>query len=76
MGAMGGKDVARPGQLIDPAVGDVDSEIRQLLAAHPFVTITEQADYIVTTKPDFPLDLALVDVGGDPQRRVGCRYLP
>jgi hypothetical protein len=47
---------------IDPAVGDVEAEIRQLLAAHPFVTIAEPADYMVTTQPDFPLDLVLVDL--------------
>jgi hypothetical protein len=52
---------------IDPAVGDVEAEIRQLLAARPFVTITEPADYMVTTQPDFPLDLALVDLRQQPE---------
>jgi hypothetical protein len=47
---------------IDPQVGDQDAEIRQLLAAHTFVRIAEPADYLITTKPDFPLDITLVDL--------------
>ena len=48
---------------IDPDLGEPEAaEIRQLLAAYPFVRIGEPADYFVTTQPDFPLDLALVDM--------------
>ncbi len=47
---------------IDPGVGEQEAEIRQMLARHPFVRIGEPADYLVTTQPDFPLDVALVDL--------------
>ena len=47
---------------IDPGVGDQEAAIRQLLGAYPFVQIAEPADYLVTTKPDFPLDIALTDL--------------
>jgi hypothetical protein len=47
---------------IDPAVGEQEAEIRQLLAAHPFVRVAEPADYLVTTAADFPLDITLVDL--------------
>lgn len=47
---------------IDPGVGEQEAELRQLLAAYPFVRIGEPADYLLTTQPDFPLDIALVDL--------------
>lgn len=47
---------------IDPAVGEQEAEIRQLLAPHSFVRIAEPADYLVTNKADFPLDFMLVDL--------------
>lgn len=65
--------VAARGQLgivrvrIDPGVGEQAAEIRGLLAAHPFVRIGEPADYLVTTKPDFPLDIILYDLGHPPE---------
>lgn len=47
---------------IDPQVGEQEAEIRQLLGAYPFVRIGEPADYLIATKPDFPLDISLVDL--------------
>ncbi|HUE78977.1 MAG TPA: serine protease [Sphingomicrobium sp.] len=47
---------------IDPGVGEQEAELRQLLAAYPFVRIGGPADYLLTTLPDFPLDIALVDL--------------
>lgn len=47
---------------IDPDVGEQEAEIRQLLGAYPFVQIGEPADYLITTKPDFPLDISLIDL--------------
>ena len=47
---------------IDPGVGEQEPEIRQMLARHAFVQIGEPADYLVTTQPDFPLDLSVVDL--------------
>ena len=51
---------------IDPAVGEQEAEIRQLLAAHAFVRIGEPADYLITTKPDFPLDIVVSDLRQPP----------
>lgn len=53
---------------VDPALGEQDPEIRQLLGAYPFVRIAEPADYLVTTPPDFPLDVTLVDLRQPPQQ--------
>lgn len=47
---------------IDPAVGEQEAEIRKLLGTYAFVRIGEPADYLVTTQPDFPLDITLVDL--------------
>ena len=47
---------------IDRQVGEQEAEIRQLLGAYPFVRIGEPADYLITTKPDFPLDISLLDL--------------
>lgn len=47
---------------IDPGTGEQEAEIRKLLGAYPFVKVGEPADYLITTKPDFPLDIALVDL--------------
>jgi hypothetical protein len=47
---------------IDRGVGEQEAEIRQMLARHAFVQIGEPADYLVTTQPDFPLDLSVVDL--------------
>ena len=52
---------------IDPGVGEQEPEIRQMLARHPFVRIGEPADYLVTTQPDFPLDIALADLRHPPE---------
>ncbi|GLR47084.1 hypothetical protein GCM10007925_07950 [Sphingomonas astaxanthinifaciens DSM 22298] len=53
---------------IDPGVGEEAAEILSLLGNFPFVTVGEPADYLVTTKPDFPLDLELVDLRDPPDR--------
>ena len=47
---------------IDPGIGEQDAEIRRMLSAHSFVRIAEPADYLVTTRPDFPLDVILADL--------------
>ena len=48
--------------MVDPAVGEQEAEIRKLLGALPFVQSGEPADYLITTKPDFPLDILLYDL--------------
>jgi hypothetical protein len=53
---------------IDPGVGAQEAEIRTLLGAFPFVKVGEPADYVVTTRADFPLDLELVDLRDPPDR--------
>jgi hypothetical protein len=60
--AVGGGDFGIVRVRIDPAVGEQDAEIRKLLGTYAFVRIGEPADYLVTTQPDFPLDIALVDL--------------
>ena len=47
---------------VDPAVGEQEAEIRQQLGALPFVQLSEPADSLITTKPDFPLDILLSKV--------------
>jgi len=47
---------------IDPGAGEQETEIRKLLGAYPFVQVGEPADYFITTKPDFPLDIIVVDL--------------
>lgn len=56
---------ARLGELrvrVDPGVGEQDAAIRKLLTAFSFVRVAEPADYLVTTDPDLPLDLTLIDL--------------
>lgn len=57
---------------IDPDVGEQAGEIRRLLALHSFVRVGEPADYLVTTRPDFPLDLSFVDLN-QPQEHWSSR---
>ena len=52
---------------IDPGVGEQEADVRRLLARHSFVRIAEPADYLVTTRPDFPLDVMLVDLRDPPE---------
>ncbi len=53
---------------VDPAVGEQEAEIRELLSALPFVQYGEPADYLITTKPDFPLDILLSDLNQPPDQ--------
>ena len=53
---------------IDPAVGEQEAEIRKLLGGLPFVQLAEPADYLITTKPDFPLDILLYDLRQPPEQ--------
>lgn len=53
---------------LDPALGEQAAEIRQLLAAFPFVRIGEPADYLVTTPADFPLDVTFLDLRQPPDQ--------
>jgi hypothetical protein len=53
---------------IDPGVGEQEETIRTLLGAYPFVQIGEPADYLLTTNPDFPLDVTLYDLRQPPEQ--------
>lgn len=55
---------------IDPSVGEQEAEIRRLLEALPFIQYGEAADFLITTKPDFPLDVLLYDLRQPPDQWV------
>ena len=52
---------------MDPGIGEQEADLRRLLAKHSFVQIAEPADYLITTRPDFPLDVMLVDLRDPPE---------